>query len=68
MPASWEPAKPSQDFFGLIVGAIGCLPASTPAAYPPTSEATTQSRKVSARPAPSGATTSSVANEQNSGT
>ena len=32
MPATCEPAKPSQDFFGLIVGAIGCRPASTPAA------------------------------------
>ena len=26
-----DPAKPSQDFFGEIVGAIGCLPNSTPA-------------------------------------
>ena len=32
-----EPPKPSHDFFGLIRGAIGCLPNSTPAAYPPTS-------------------------------
>ena len=31
MPVTREPAKPSQDFLGLIVGAIGCLPASTPA-------------------------------------
>ena len=29
---SADPAKPSQDFFGLTVGAIGCLPNSTPAA------------------------------------
>ncbi len=36
-----EPAKPSQDFFGLIDGAIGCLPRNTPAAYPPVSESTT---------------------------
>ena len=28
---SADPAKPSQDFFGLTVGAIGCLPNSTPA-------------------------------------
>ena len=42
MPVTCEPAKPSQDFLGLIVGAIGCLPASTPAVYPPTSDATTQ--------------------------
>ena len=32
MQASTEPAKPSQDFFGLTVGAIGCLPNSTPVA------------------------------------
>ena len=31
MPKTTEPAKPSQDFFGLIFGAIGCLPNSTPA-------------------------------------
>ena len=68
IPATWEPAKPSHDFFGLIVGAIGCLPASTPAAYPPTSEATTQIMNVSTRPTPSGATVSMAANAQNSGT
>ena len=32
MPAASEPAKPSQDFFGLIVGAIGWRPANTPTA------------------------------------
>ena len=32
MQAVTEPAKPSHDFFGLIDGAIGCLPNSTPAA------------------------------------
>ena len=26
-----DPPRPSQDFFGLIFGAIGCLPKSTPA-------------------------------------
>ncbi len=34
-----DPAKPSQDFFGEITGAIGCLPNRTPATYPPMSEA-----------------------------
>ena len=29
-----EPAKPSHDFFGLIAGAIGCLPKKTPADVP----------------------------------
>ena len=29
---SSDPAKPSQDFFGEITGAIGCRPNSTPAA------------------------------------
>src|SRR5690606_37505730 len=32
MPNTSDPAKPSQDFFGLIRGAIGCLPNSTPQA------------------------------------
>ena len=32
MPVTSEPAKPSHDFFGLMVGAIGCLPSRTPAA------------------------------------
>ena len=49
MQAVTEPAKPSQDFFGLIDGAIGCLPNSTPAAYPPTSLATTVAMKASTR-------------------
>ena len=31
IPVTCDPAKPSQDFLGLILGAIGCLPASTPA-------------------------------------
>ena len=30
IPKTIDPAKPSQDFFGLIFGAIGCLPNSTP--------------------------------------
>ena len=29
-PNTSEPTKPSHDFFGLIFGAIGCLPISTP--------------------------------------
>ena len=68
IPATSDPAKPSHDFFGLIDGAIGCLPASTPTAYPPTSEATTHSMNVSTRPTPSGATVSIATKEQNSGT
>ena len=32
MHATTDPAKPSQDFFGLIDGAIACLPNITPAA------------------------------------
>src|SRR6476646_3519864 len=51
--ATTEPEKPSQDFFGEIDGAIGCLPNSTPAAYPPVSEATTMIRKVMIRAEPS---------------
>lgn len=41
-PATVDPAKPSQDFLGLIDGAIGCLPSQMPAVYPPVSEHTTQ--------------------------
>ena len=43
---SADPAKPSHDFFGEITGAIGCLPNSTPAAYPPMSEAMVTTMKV----------------------
>ncbi len=32
IPKTSEPANPSQDFFGLIAGTIGCLPNSTPTA------------------------------------
>jgi hypothetical protein len=31
MPKSSEPPSPSHDFFGLIAGAIRCLPNNTPA-------------------------------------
>ena len=58
-----DPANPSQLFLGEIAGAIGCLPNSTPAAYPPVSEATTTIRKVSTRCAPLSGATSSVAND-----
>jgi hypothetical protein len=40
MQNSTEPAKPSHDFLGLMVGAIGWRPARTPTAYPPMSLAT----------------------------
>ena len=40
MQKTTEPANPSHDFLGLIVGAIGCRPARTPTAYPPMSLAT----------------------------
>ena len=32
VPQITEPARPSQDFFGLIAGTIRCLPNNTPAA------------------------------------
>ena len=53
MQSSTEPAKPSQDFFGLMVGAMGCLPKRTPAAYPPTSLQTVVMRKTKMRATPS---------------
>src|SRR4029450_5799802 len=68
MQAIAEPAKPSQDFFGLIVGAIGCLPNNTPTAYPPVSEATVTAKKVIARHGPSSGSVSSTANPASSGT
>src|SRR5205085_8950217 len=52
--ASAEPANPSHVFFGEIVGAIGCLPKNTPAAYPPTSLHTTVAMKIVVRRGPSG--------------
>ncbi len=67
-PASREPAKPSQDFFGLIDGAIGWRPKRTPATYPPVSEHTTASRNAMVRAAPSGESTSNAAKEAKSGT
>ena len=48
-----EPTMPSQDFFGLTVGAIGCRPNSTPAAYPPTSLHTTVATNAKTRTGPS---------------
>jgi hypothetical protein len=68
MPVITDPAKPSQDFFGLIVGAIGCRPRNTPAAYPPTSEAITASMKHSTRAAPSSGTASMAAKAAKAGT
>src|ERR1700677_588170 len=53
IPQANEPANPSQDLFGLIVGTIGCLPKSTPTVEPPTSDATTVSIRQNTRPAPS---------------
>ena len=63
-----EPAKPSQDFAGLTVGAIGCRPRATPAAYPPTSLHTTVAMKVTTRRAPSSGTASSTAKPARNGT
>ncbi len=69
MPATCEPAKPSQDFFGLIVGAIGCRPASTPGrvAADVGRHHADQEREHAAEPVV-GRPTISAANEQNSGT
>ena len=41
-----DPEKPSQDFLGLTVGAMGWDPNITPAMYPPVSEAMTHSMNV----------------------
>ncbi len=52
--AMTEPASPSQVFFGLITGAIGCLPNEMPAKYPPTSLHTVRMTNTRTRYAPSG--------------
>ena len=66
--ATVEPAKPSQLLAGLTVGAIGCRPSTTPAAYPPTSLQTTVAMNVTTRRAPSSGTASSTAKPASSGT
>ena len=66
--ASTDPAKPSQDFLGLIDFAIGCLPSRTPAANPPTSLQTTVATNSSTRAVPSSGTSSSTAKPASSGT
>ena len=63
-----DPAKPSQDFFGLTVGAIGCLPNMTPAAYPPMSLLIVTRMKTMMRLTPSGAWRSIIANDTSAGT
>ncbi|CAB4773550.1 unannotated protein [freshwater metagenome] len=47
-----EPIKPSQLFFGLIVGTKGCLPSKTPTAYPNVSLHPTNTTKVITRSRP----------------
>ncbi len=44
-----DPARPSQDFFGLTDGASGCLPHTTPNAYPPMSLPMATMRNASTR-------------------
>jgi hypothetical protein len=68
MQATTDPAMPSHDFFGLIDGAIGCLPRRTPAANPPTSLHTTVTMKAITRAAPSSGTSSSAAKPASRGT
>ena len=68
MQAATDPAMPSHDFLGLIDGAIGCLPNSTPAANPPTSLHTTVTMNAITRAAPSSGTSSRAAKPASSGT
>src|SRR6186997_1882044 len=63
-----DPATPSHDFFGLIFGAIGCLPKSTPATYPPVSLITTINMKVTTRRGPRPSASIKAANDPSSGT
>src|SRR5688500_7174223 len=63
-----EPAKPSQDFFGLTLGAMGCLPNMTAAAYPPTSLHTVVAMNAVTRAAPCGWSVSSAAKPARNGT
>src|SRR6266545_1695069 len=66
--ATSEPASPSQDFFGLTLGAIGCLPNRAPKKYPPVSESTTPARVHNTRRSPSAGRASSTANPARNGT
>ena len=62
-----DPAKPSHDFFGEMTGAIGCLPNSTPAAYPPMSEAAVTAMKTITSLAPASSARISATNEPRNG-
>jgi len=68
IPNTSEPPRPSQDFFGLIAGASGCLPNSTPAVYPPVSAKTTVAITAKTRPPPWSWKTNSALNVANNGT
>ena len=66
--ATTEPAAPSQDFLGLIEGAMGCLPVSTPTANPPMSLHTVTMMNTATRLAPSGAASRRLENDASIGT
>src|SRR5699024_4826330 len=68
VPSSRDPANPSQLFFGLIRGAIGCVPNSTPATYPPMSLPTGPSTASSTSIAPSSRANSSSRKQPRNGT
>ena len=67
MQETTDPAKPSQDFFGEITGAIGCFPNSTPTAYPPMSEAAVTPMNVKTAAAPRSSASNSATNEPRNG-
>ncbi|MCY1380774.1 hypothetical protein D9M69_686220 [compost metagenome] len=54
MAPPMDPAKPSHDFFGLILGAMGCFPSDAPTRYPKVSLETTSRSRITTCQAPSG--------------
>src|SRR5689334_4628044 len=63
-----DPANPSIDFFGLTVGASGCLPRNTPVAYPAVSLQTTAAMNAMLLVAPSCGCAIRMANPARNGT
>src|SRR5690625_7760620 len=62
-----DPNKPSQDFFGEILGAIRCLPSVAPTIYPKVSEATMPKTVITTSQAPSSTCNSVIPKERKNG-
>src|SRR5699024_5532328 len=62
-----DPKKPSQDFFGEILGAIRCLPSVAPTIYPKVSEATMPKTVITTSQAPSSTCNSVIPKQRKNG-